>query len=167
MLLLATAGLRDGAAAVELLGIEVSMRYLASAHAVVACADSVEGLSAARALIAVHTTAPVIGAVTKSDLVTKREQMERMPTGAVAVSAIDGRGLEALLVAVTTAVASTLGPQDADVPPVTRARHRAALHEARDELMTFCTVWRDQKLPAPVAAVHVRAAILDLDELIG
>ena len=165
--LIDTAGLRDGAEAVERLGIEVSMRYLATAHAVIACADSVEGLNVARALIAVHTSAPVIGALTKADLVTNREQTEGTSAPAVAVSAIDGRGLGALLTAVTAAVAATLGPQDAEVPPVTRARHRAALKEARDELVAFCTVWRDQELPAPVAAVHVRAAIHALDELIG
>ena len=165
--LIDTAGLRDGAEAVERLGIEVSVRYLASAHAVIACADSVEGLHAARALIAAHTSAPVVAALTKADLVTKREQIERTPTGAVAVSAIDGRGLTALLAAVTAAVASTLGPQEADVPPVTRARHRAALHDARAELMAFSTAWREQELPAPVAAVHVRTAIHALDELIG
>ena len=165
--LIDTAGLRDGAEAVERLGIEVSMRYLASAHAVIACADSVEGLNAARELIAAHSTAPIICALTKSDLVSHREQIDGTRATAVAVSAIDGRGLGALLAAVTAAVATTLGPQDAEVPPVTRARHRAALREAREELSAFCTVWRDQQLPAPVAAVHVRAAIHALDELIG
>ncbi len=168
--LIDTAGLRDGAEAVERLGIEVSMRYLASAHAVIACADSVEGLNAARALITAHCTAPIICALTKSDLVSNREQIDgtlATAATAVAVSAIDGRGLGPLLAAVTVAVAATLGPQDAEVPPVTRARHRAALREARDELVAFCTVWRDQELPAPVAAVHVRAAIHALDELIG
>ena len=165
--LIDTAGLRDGAEAVERLGIEVSMRYLASAHVVIACADSVEGLDSARELIAAHSRAPVVGALTKSDLVSNREQIDGTSAAVVAVSAVDGRGLGELLAAVTAAIAATLGPQDAEVPAVTRARHRAALREARDELSAFCTVWRDQKLPAPVAAVHVRAAIHALDELIG
>ena len=164
--LIDTAGLREGAEAVERLGIEVSMRYLASAHAIIACADSVEGLNVARELIGTHSRAPVVGALTKADLVSKREKIEDT-SGDVAVSAIDGRGLQELLAAVTAAVAATLGPEDTEVPPVTRARHRTALNEARDELVAFCTVWRDHELPAPVAAVHVRAAIHALDELIG
>ena len=164
--LIDTAGLRDGAGAMERFGIEVSLRYLASAHVVIACADSVDGLHATRERIAAHTGAPVVGALTKSDLVSKREIINT-PTDAVAVSAIDGQGLRALLAAVTAAVAATLGPQDGESPPVTRARHRTAIRDARDELSAFCTVWREHELPAPVAAVHVRAAIHALDELIG
>jgi tRNA modification GTPase len=165
--LIDTAGLRDGAEAVEQLGIEVSVRYLASAHAVIACAETVGGLAAARALIAMHTPAPVIGALTKTDLLSNREQIDCVPADTVAVSAVNGAGLRDLLAAVTSAVQTTLEPQDAGVPMVTRARHRAALAAAREELRSFSAAWRDRHLPAPVAAVHVRTAIHALDELIG
>jgi tRNA modification GTPase len=50
---------------------------------------------------------------------------------------------------------------------VTRARHHAALGHARAEVAAFREAWEGGALPAPVAAVHVRAAHEALDELIG
>jgi tRNA modification GTPase len=78
-----------------------------------------------------------------------------------------GTGLPALLDEITnTALAATALPEP-DVPVVTRARHRAALENARGELAAFRDAWTADELPAPVAAVHVRAAAAALDELIG
>jgi len=50
---------------------------------------------------------------------------------------------------------------------VTRARHVAALTTAREELQAFRGAWAEGALPAPVAATHLRAATLALDELLG
>ena len=88
-------------------------------------------------------------------------------TPVVAVSAATGAGLAALLDEVTKAVLASTGLPDADMPVVTRARHRAALESARGELASFREAWSTGELPAPVAAVHVRAAAAALDELIG
>jgi tRNA modification GTPase len=160
-----TAGLRDGADPVERLGIEVSTRWLARAHVVVACAETPASLDAAIAAISQLTTAPVVGALTKCDLVTK--SYEITPAAAVHVSAASGTGLAALLARVTEAVRAATGSVDDDTPVVTRARHRSALERAREELAAFREAWSAGQLPAPVAAVHVRDAALALDELIG
>jgi len=162
-----TAGLRDDADPVERLGIEVSMRWLAQAHVVVACAETVESLEAAMAAIGTLSAAPIVGALTKRDLVTKSEQILPMTWPVVPVSATNGAGLVALLDQVTMAVLATTGIAEADTPMVTRARHRAALERARGELAAFRELWSAGVLPAPVAAVHVREASLALDELIG
>ncbi len=162
-----TAGLREGADPVERLGIEVSARWLARAHVVVACAETVESLTAAMAAISALSAAPVIGALTKFDLVAKSYEIPRMANPVVAVSATTGAGLTALLDEITKVVLVTTGGPDADTPMVTRARHRAALERARGELLTFREAWNDGALPAPVAAVHVHEAVRALDELIG
>src|SRR5690606_41869795 len=52
-------------------------------------------------------------------------------------------------------------------PIVTRARQRRAIGEARAELGMFIDAWVEDVLPAPVAAVHTRAAITALETLIG
>ena len=153
--------------ALERLGIEVSARWLAQAHVVVACAETVESLEAAMAAIGTLSAAPVVGALTKRDLVTKSEQILPMTWPVVPVSAVSGAGLTALLDRVTEAVLATTGTAEADTPMVTRARHRSALENARRELAAFREAWSADALPAPVAAVHVREASLALDDLIG
>jgi tRNA modification GTPase len=50
---------------------------------------------------------------------------------------------------------------------LTRARHRQAIDSARSELLQFERAWREEKLPATVASVHLRAAVGALEELIG
>ena len=64
-------------------------------------------------------------------------------------------------------LAECYGAPPADFPLVTRARHVHALELARSELAAFAEAWEDAGLPAPVAAVHLRAAAGALDELIG
>ena len=162
-----TAGLRDSTDPVEQLGIEVSARWLARAHVIVACAETPESLQATVTGLGKLSTAPVVGALTKRDLVSKREQIAPLVAPLVEVSATTGVGLSALLGEITKAMLATTGIPDADSPVVTRARHRAALETARAELTSFRDAWRAGELPAPVAAVHVRAAAAALDELIG
>lgn len=162
-----TAGLRDGAEPGERLGIEVSRRWLARAHVVVACGDSRARLSEAIAAIRRLSDAPIVGALTKCDLVTGSDYTPSTDDPVVPVSAVTGVGLPALLAAVTAAVLVRTGPVDGDTPVVARARHRVALERARAELASFRTAWHEGALPAPVAAVHVRDAALALDELIG
>jgi len=162
-----TAGLRDSADPVERLGVEVSTRWLAKAHVVVACAETAESLERAVAEIQRLSSASVVGALTKRDLAAGREEHGPMAWPVVPVSALNGSGLAELLDEVTKALAVVAGTPDADAPMVTRARHRVALECAREELASFRKAWRAGALPAPVAAVHVRAAALALDELIG
>lgn len=162
-----TAGLRDGSDPVERLGIEVSERWLARAHVVVACAETAETLDATMAALVRLSAAPVVGALTKRDLVTVSDQIPALAWPVVPVSATSGAGLAMLIDHVTRAVLATTGAPDADTPMVTRARHRSALEYARGELAAFRAAWSADVLPAPVAAVHVREASRVLDELIG
>jgi tRNA modification GTPase len=134
---------------------------------VVACAETAESLGKTMTDLARLTSAPVVGALTKRDLVSQCEQIPATATPVIGVSATAGLGLAALLGAVTDAVLASTGTPDADTPMVTRARHRAALARARGELESFRAEWGAGALPAPVAAVRVRDAALALDELIG
>jgi tRNA modification GTPase len=160
-----TAGLRDTADPIELLGIEVSERYLASAAVVLACAESAEGLEETSQAIRLKSAAPVISVHTKADLVTFRVKSNGNRT--VSVSAHTGAGLQQLLDAIDEAIAATYGEVAADLPMLTRARHQQALTTALGEIRQFQVTWSSGKLPAPVASVHLRTAVYVLEELIG
>jgi tRNA modification GTPase len=85
----------------------------------------------------------------------------------LAVSALTGTGLHPLVTAVVDAIAARYGSPAPDLPLVTRARHRRALDDAHAELAAFVDAWRSDHLPAPVAAVHLRAAAAALEDIIG
>jgi tRNA modification GTPase len=160
-----TAGLREASDPIERLGIEVSERYLASAHVVIACAEDAAGLSDTVTTIEKLSNAPIVRVLTKSDLVSYRNEMS--PAGLVCVSAETGTGLQQLLDAINLLLASSHGEIVADLPMLTSARHRQALTMALNELGQFEQAWGEQKLPAPVASVHLRTAVYVLEELIG
>jgi tRNA modification GTPase len=159
-----TAGLRDTTDALERLGIETSARYLARARLVLACGESVSQVDDVTKQIHAHTQAPVIGVLTKADLVTERPQIGDL----VAVSARSGEGLAVLLDAIDTRLARELGtPLIDEAPGLTRARHRAAAETAVQELEAFDEALRADVLPMSIAAIHVRHAADALGELIG
>jgi tRNA modification GTPase len=175
-----TAGLRETADVVERLGVEASGRALAGAHAVLACGETQDAIAAAVQQIRAFTKAPVVGVWTKRDagpsgVVRATDDPAATPAGGgasstyrvVAASAITGTGLHALLDEVVAAVAARWSVPALDMPIVTRARHRAALSRAAGELAEFQSVWRARSLPAIVAAVHLRAAVESLEEIIG
>jgi tRNA modification GTPase len=148
-----TAGLRETADTVERLGIEVSERYLRDAHAVLACGETAPALTETVARVHALTPAPVVPVRTKADLY------------GVGVSAETGQGLRELLDEVYRAIGTT--PSDPDTPIVTRARHRASLTAAAAELCQFQDTWAAGAVPAVIAAVHLRAAVHALEEIIG
>jgi tRNA modification GTPase len=160
-----TAGLRDTNDPIELLGIEVSERYLASAAVVLACAENPEDLDQTIDFVNRKSTAPVIGVRTKADLAVRVDGPSRDQV--VQVSAQTGEGLQRLVDAVSNAIASRYGEAVPDLPILTRARHRQALTTALAEIRQFQQAWREEKLPAPVASVHLRAAVHVLEELVG
>jgi len=161
-----TAGLRETEDRIERLGIEVSERYLGSAHVVVACAEDSRSLEETVSLVSSSSTAPILAVRTKSDLVSKRD--ENIPSRIVIpVSAETGIGLQELLGAIDEALDTRHGEIVPDLPILTRARHRKAISIARSELEQFTMAWRDGKLPATIAAVHLRTAVHALEELIG
>jgi tRNA modification GTPase len=160
-----TAGLRDTVDPIERLGIEVSERYLASAAVVLACAENSKGLAQTIDSVGRKSTAPIIAVRTKADLAPRRDDSNGDQV--VQVSAHTGEGLQSLLDAINDAIASNYGEATPDLPVLTRARHRQALTTALVEINQFQQAWREEKLPAPVASVHLRAAVYVLEELIG
>lgn len=160
-----TAGLRDTADRIERLGIEVSERYLANAAVVLACAENPDALDETIDAIGKRSTAPVIAVRTKADLVIYSDQSSR--NHVVFVSAHSGAGLQQLIEAINDTIDSTYGEVSPELPMLTRARHRHALTTALGEIRQFQQTWREEKLPAPVASVHLRTAVYVLEELIG
>jgi tRNA modification GTPase len=166
-----TAGLRDTDDVVERLGIEVSARWLARAHVVLACGETREAVRAAaeavRALLpAERRDVPIVGVVTKVDAAggtasdpTRRATSDatfdatgvaRSPvpsdagaalSGWVETSAESGEGLAALLALVQGEVTARHGAITPEVPLLTRERHRVAVAEAREELDAFRAAW--------------------------
>ncbi len=173
-----TAGLRETSDQVERLGIEVSESYLGRAAIVLVCGDSDESLLAALRWVGVHTSAPLIAVRTKADrpvadeLVTYGHKLDALKldfpgVDAVAVSAESGMGLDALIDRIIASLNAVAAPISGDAPVLTRARHRRAVDESIDELQAFQAAWESGGLPAPVAATHLRSAVISLEELIG
>jgi len=183
-----TAGMRDTADAIELLGIEVSRRYLGSARVVLACGATPAEVSATVASIAPLTTAHMVAVRTKSDLLHTDRQQHALaidddpkaggrvdlpvdPSHSVAeleVSAETGQGLSALLSHLDELMSQVdeRAPHDQDVM-LTRERHRFGVATAREEIAEFLLHWSSGELPAPVAAVHLQSARDALGGVIG
>jgi tRNA modification GTPase len=161
-----TAGLRETEDRIERLGVEVSERYLASAHVVLACAEDSRSLEETIGLVSRNSTAPILAVRTKSDLVSKGDETT-LSRIVISVSAETGTGLQELLGAIDDTLDTRHGEIVPDLPLLTRARHRKAISTARVELGQFTVAWREEKLPATIAAVHLRTAVHALEELIG
>ena len=87
-------------------------------------------------------------------------------SGEAGVSVVTGAGIPELrrrLAEVAFGKLLALGDVE---PVVTRARHRAALERALEELERFWTA-RQSGIDAAAAATHLRAAVAALDDLIG
>lgn len=157
-----TAGMRATDDAVERLGLEVSARYLQKAALVLACVDTPESMETVEAIRS-STNAPLLVVVTKAELVSEKLKI----SADIAVSAHTGEGLADLLEMIEETLAAERGLPALDTPVLTRARHGIAVQEAKGNLIDFVAAWRDDLLPASVAATHVRAAGDALSELIG
>jgi tRNA modification GTPase len=182
-----TAGLRESGDRLERLGIEVSERYVAQAHVVLACAETTESLERTVEAVTDLTAGVVVPVLTKVDAPqdssprsTRRTAGEPRRTATatpwgnskrraelVRVSAFSGEGLDLLRTEIRQAVSSRVAMPGDDTPIVTRVRHEAALRRAGAELRDFRSAWAAGALPAPVAATHLRAAVTALEELIG
>jgi tRNA modification GTPase len=161
-----TAGLRDTEDQLERLGIEVSERYLADAQVIIACGETPASLEKTVSLIAKTSRAPILPVRTKIDLVSKGDESigSQFASG---VSAETGAGLQDLLEAINNVLRNEHGEVAPDVPMLTRARHRRGLSLACSELERFQQAWRENHLPTTVASVHLRTAVVALEELIG
>ncbi len=183
-----TAGLRKTDDRVERLGIEVSARWLQRAHVVLACGETVVDVEETVRAVgeAGAGSVPVVRVLTKQDFAEQQQQLqletlstevtenaegtegEVQPRDFVLTSAESGLGLGRVMEVVQETVAREYGVVAPDVPRLTRERHHVAVRTAREELAAFVAAWDvGRGVPAIVAAVHVRAAVHALDELIG
>ncbi|HTD84079.1 MAG TPA: hypothetical protein VK648_09835, partial [Gemmatimonadaceae bacterium] len=112
------------------------------------------------------TKAAIIPVRTKADLVAKGGELSA-PAHGVAVSAETGSGLRELVEAIDTVISENQALVIPDSPILTSARQRKALEAAQLEVGEFIQAWRAGNLPVTVAAVHLRTAVLELEELIG
>ncbi|MFL5563776.1 MAG: hypothetical protein ACJ77J_01665, partial [Gemmatimonadaceae bacterium] len=85
----------------------------------------------------------------------------------IRVSAETGSGLRELLTAIDATLDKHHGEIVPDAPILTNARHRRAFAVACREVEQFAHAWREEKLPATVAAIHLRTAVAALEELVG
>jgi tRNA modification GTPase len=164
-----TAGLREGGDPVEREGVEVSRRYLGAAHIALVCDDRLSELPQTVATVTEMTSAPIVAVRTKVDLEGSSDGKVRAIPGVdalIEVSAVTREGLADVIEAIQQVLDARIGVPP-DTPVLTRARHRAALERANEELMAFRTAWSNGLVPAPIAAVHVRSAAHALEELIG
>ncbi len=163
-----TAGLRQTAARVESIGIEVARRYLAAADLVLFCAEAGRSLdSEERDFLGELDEKAVTLVRTKSDQLEGGAQPDAPASiAAVAVSAVTGEGLSALRDRLVSAVFSGVAAIDAEAPLVTRKRHARQLRAARDEVSAFLAA-RSERVAPEVAATHLRNAAHALEELLG
>lgn len=153
-----TAGLRESAAAIERLGMEVSERYLRSADVVLLCTPG-DDPRALQERIRQLTPAESVVVHTKSDLY-------QASPDAMAVSSVTGDGLAQLRQRVMDAVSARAGGLPR-ADRVINARQQAAVDTALGEVRAFLTGWRAAELPTPVLGTHLRAAVHALEDLIG
>jgi tRNA modification GTPase len=158
-----TAGLRETTDELERLGIEASTRYLRRASLVLACGENADAVDATTRAVQTSTAAPVLGVLTKADLVSHHQKQDAI----VAVSARTGEGLHDLLEAIDARLMAVYGAPVVETPGLTRARHRAAVARAIEELVAFSDAVRESSIPASIAAIHIRSAAEALAELIG
>jgi tRNA modification GTPase len=159
-----TAGLRDSDDRVERLGVEVSRKYLGAADLVLFCRDAGCEIrdTEPREFLA-SCRAPVVEVMTKIDLT---DRLTARPPDRPGVSVVTGEGLAELRRKLAEAAFGRLLALGDVEPVVTRARHRAALERALREVEAFRTA-RASGVDAAAAATHLRAALGQLDDLIG
>src|SRR6476620_2526841 len=170
-----TAGLRQTDELVERLGIEVSERYLKGAHVILACDDDADELPRTVEAITSVGSAPIVAVLTKADRpacsglnppVTALAGSVT-PPAPIRVSAYTYEGLADLGECVERELEARYGAIPVARPALTRVRQRVAIEKASSELAAFQRHWDSADLPTSIAAVHIRSAVAELDELIG
>jgi tRNA modification GTPase len=168
-----TAGLREAAEEVEVLGIEVAKSYLERADVVLFCVEDGRQLESDEVSFLARLQAsgrPTILVRTKSDLhpssaerATSEGDLEgvssqRLSVGqGVGVAELGRKMLDAAWSAVRSAP---------EAPLVSRRRHVRALENARRSVEEFARA-RQASLPAEIAVTNLQDATLLLEELLG
>lgn len=167
--LIDTAGLRLSNDPVERLGIEMSEKYVARAHLLIACGENKNALRRVNSVLSGLSPVPVLSVLTKSDLVVNAtpDNGETESSEYLSVSVVTGEGLKRVQDEIDATLTETYGELDPDLPILVRARHIQGIKVARAEIAEFQSEWATERLPAPVAAVHLRSAATALEALIG
>lgn len=169
-----TAGLRETAERVELLGIEVARRYLKRADLILFCVEAGRPLDQEESdfLREVEGT-PVVLARTKLDEGVGRKEIQGNDgesgdevRGEVEISVETGEGLDRLKEILPALVFEGLVRQGAEIPVLTRTRHVHGVQRALKEVSAFREAM-EAGIPAEVAATHLRPAETSLEELLG
>ena len=157
-----TAGLGPTDDHIDRLGVEVSHRFLSSADVVIYCVETGKDLSSSEREFLNGLDVPVVVVETKADLtVDTAATVDGLRT-----SARTGTGLVELRTELARFGFADLSARAELEPLVTRERHRAALELALREMEGFRTT-RDAGVEGAVAAVHLRAAVGALENIIG
>jgi tRNA modification GTPase len=173
-----TAGLRSTTDFVERIGIEVSESYVRRASVVLCCGEDAAAIRAAVAAVKAAGSAEaesraIVLVRTKCDLVaTPPAEIQALGArleaqAAVEVSAETGAGVQQLLKTIGDVLDAEVGAPELDAPVLTQARHRVGIANALEELSQFRRAWREESLPATIAAVHLQAAAGALRDIIG
>jgi tRNA modification GTPase len=162
-----TAGIGDSAARLDVLGMEVSRRYVEAADLVIHCVeadrtfrtDKTDRGKETNSSVLTDLSALTVLVRTKSDLVA--------PSGpGIPVSAVTGEGIDQLRREAGERLFGARLPLADLEPALTRGRHREALTRARQALAEV----RPHLKPggdAVLAAHHVKSATHALDVLVG
>jgi len=172
-----TAGLRSTTDFVEQMGIEVSESYVRRAAIVLCCGEDAASIRAA--VVAVNEAGSSEGEArgivlvrTKCDLLPAAPELAALGAdlgahATVEVSAETGAGVQQLLKTIGDVLKAEVGAPELDAPVLTQTRHRVGIDNALGELRAFRRAWREESLPATIAAVHLQAAAGALRDLIG
>lgn len=191
-----TAGLREEAAHVERLGIEVARSYLARADVILLCIEGWDrgaSLGGVLDFLGRDGEAPVVLVETKADLRRGEAALPRgkrgksvgdLPgtledsqggadaeappgvVGRVSVSVETGEGLDELRLLLPELIYSATIRSGSESPVLLRRRHARAVATARDEVDAFLDAL-EGGVPAEMAASHLQGAGTALEELLG
>ena len=151
-----TAGLRETGDAIEVEGVRRALARARDAELVVLVLD---GQTDRRPQLAPDVEAKLCLTVwNKSDL-ARHESRD----GEIAISAKTGEGIDALVAALTGGVGAIADAQS-ESPPLTRARHREALLEAKDALLRALSAPDSQP---ELMAEDVRLALRSIGRITG
>jgi tRNA modification GTPase len=163
-----TAGIREGAGAVEQEGIRRTLVRAQAADLVLWLVDAM-ALDAPAPQVTLRPDRLLV-VVTKYDLLDSKV-LQPLPDGAVAVSALTGVGLDRLTRRLTAFAQARMGGDEA--PALTQARHRQQLLRCRAALATFLGSpmeefeLRAEDLRRAAQALGRITGVIDPEEVLG
>ena len=166
--LIDTAGLRKASNTIEKLGIERTLITLDNAKLVILVLDGSEPMTSEDCDVfqSIPESTPLIVAVNKSDLPAKltSQQLERLKTGYVKISALSGEGLDLLVEEI-----HKLFPEyntSASGELISNRRQAEAISRAADSISLAAAALAAQTTPDAVLA-DIEAALISIGEVTG